>query len=72
MKYCCGPVAAGVEFHNLSQGNGQHEQLLRYVSFLDSTALLKIRYQRTTQETNHKDQLFLNTFDIDSSHSFHT
>lgn len=45
---------------------------LRYVSFLDSTALLKIRYQRTTEETSHKDQLFLNTFDIDSSHSFRT
>ena len=63
------PSSAGLEFHRLpiSKKWAAWETLC----FFDSTARLsKIRYQRTAQERNHKDQLFLNTFDIDGSHSF--
>lgn len=54
-----------------SQRNEQYGKLLRYVSFIDRAALLlKMGYQRTTQERSHKEELFLNTSDMHSRHSF--
>lgn len=65
------PMLLGCRFTAFSsQRNEQYGKLLRYVSFIDRAALLlKMGYQRTTQRS-HKEELFLNTSDMHSRHSF--